>query len=902
MTHDSLMIRFAEGTGNNLGKAINRTLSWSQFKSIFSRPNRTSESFREYLKASEETQKTLKSVNGWFYRTQIEGKVRNRGSGKPSDLITLDFDYASPEFVEALKAHRVCPEFESFFHSTRRHTPEKPRLRAIIPVSKPIPNDLYQVVSRIIGKKFDPTMELLDKVSFRPAQMMFKPTCSRDSEYLFIANEGELVDWELELEIYAALHGDWNDLDNLPKTQGEELRVVAEKAEDPTEKTGPVGDFCRAYNVMEAIATFLPDKYEPVDIDTAKPRYTYLGGTTTNGAEVQDDGLFLYSHHGSDPCGDMLVNAYDLVRIHKFGDLDKDLEKGTKVTDRPSMKAMNDFIKQDKLYIKQMVKSRFDAEAMAADFDDEDVGGEVEIDEDYEDLGLSMVGPVDRVKDAKILGVELGKTPERAFDDPAPVKLKKAKKEPPKKDWIGDLEMTQNGQILSNAPNVTQILSNDIRLRDSIEFNEFTKRIVTRKSIRTKLYYVASFHIIDAVNGDLFEDFHMASIRVLLESPNGSGKVGYGLKSVADRDLKAGLTLHARGNQFHPVREYLNALEWDGVTRAETLFIDYLGCPDTPYYRQAARLWLLGAVTRIFEPGHKFDFVPILSGEQGIRKSTFFAMLAMDWFGELSTDFSDDQGMVESMAGRWILEIPELSAMTRSSVEDAKAFISRRHTQVRLPYAAWESIHLRQCVFAGTTNDDEYLIDRTGNRRFWPIKVMIDQIDTDHLGSVRNLIWAEMVVIYHEMRASQPHGQLPLYMTEAAIDEAKDLQEGARVQSEVDFYAEKITPYLDRKIDYDDNFDTHPSHRQGVTLSEIWSDALGNTNAPQGNASRQVGAAIRKAGWVPAGPRKNKDRTKTQKTFVPGPEILARWTEEDGKAAPGREPESDDDDDDLSLV
>lgn len=877
---DPLVVRYSSGRGKNLGKTKEHALPIERFIDLFREPHRTGERTKEYDRMSEDDQKTLKGVAGWFFRAQTEGGVRNAKSARPSDVLTFDFDYPSEEYFERMLNREIMPGIRWWLHTSRRHRPGKPRFRLFVPTPKPLPNDLYMPVSRIVAKLFDPDMEFVDRVSFRPAQLMFMPTASKDQEFIFFENNpGSYIDWQSEVEDYVAVHGDYLDVNNLPKTEGERLRVTAEKMEDPTEKKGPVGDFCRAFDIFEAIDHFdLP--YDPVDGNWTKPRYTYREGTTTNGVEVHEDGLFLTSYHGSDPVGDMTVNAFDLVRIHLYGEADEDADLDKPIAQRPSWKNMMERIQDEPAYIAQVVASRYDMDAINEDFDEADANYNSEDDEPVE----VEADEEDEIED--LVGQKVEATaPQR--DAKPDRELKKAVKPKPKKDWISDLELTMDGKIISNLPNVAQIFANDLRIRDSIEYNEFTKRVVTRRSLRTKLPYIHSFHVQDPVNGEAFEDGHMISIRGLLESPNGAGKVGYGLRSVADRDIKGAVVNHALANAFHPVREYLNARDHDGEARAESMFIDYLGCPDTPYYRAAARLWLIAAVTRAFEPGHKFDYVPILSGPQGIRKSSFFRVLAKDWFGELASDFGNDKAMVEAMAGHWIMEMPELSSMTRSTNESCKHFISSTSTQVRLSYAQWESVHLRQCIFAGTTNDETYLLDKTGNRRFWPIPVMVSQIDTDKLAANVDQIWAEAMVWYREMREAQPKGTLPLYMKdEAAQAEAMQLQEAARVPTEADAYADLIRPWLDQEVlpdDYDDfsQKDAVKKHRAFVTIADVWTLAMENAPKLTQTDSRQVGAALRLCGWQPHGMKRFGDGVR--KVFIPTDDTLRRWGVSDRK-------------------
>lgn len=901
--NDNHIIRYAAGTGRNFGKATNYTKSLKSFISDFQKPTVTGEKFREYLRMSDKDQQHLKSVNGWIYRTQVDGPVRNRGSGLPSDIITFDFDYATPEYLAEIRSGRVCPEWEWFIHTSRRHTEEKPRFRMFIFVAQPIPNDLYPAVSRIIAQKFDPDMSHVDKVSFRPAQMMFRPTTSKDGEFVFHRNRGALLDWQEELDIFELARGDWRNLENLPTTPGERLRETADKAEDPTTKQGPVGDFCRAYDVPAAIDKFLSHKYAPVDDFTGKPRYTYLGGTTTNGAEVQDDGLFLYSHHGSDPCSDMLVNSFDLVRIHLYGSEDDKIDEDTPMAKRPSFKSMVEFISNDEGYRKAVIASRYDSAAMSADFTDEMAEGEVEVDEDHERKAPDWPERASGVAQAKIADFDdeeddeiesLVGTPvtRNAKGEPISLvqKLQRKRKPAPPKDWITDLELTMQGDIISNSPNLAQIILNDLRLRNSIEFNDFHGRIVSREPIKTKMPFVATYSVDDEVNGEPVQDHHLFAIRMMLEAPNGPGKAGYGLRTVTDRDLTSAVETVARLNSFHPVREYLSAVRWDGIERVDTLFIKYMGCPDTPYHREIGRLFLIGAVSRIFEPGHKFDYVPILCGAQGKRKSTWISVLAKNWFGELKADFDDEKTLVEQMMGKFIMEMPELSSMGRSQVEDAKAFVSGTESNVRLSYGKLPRLFKRQCVFIGSTNDDEYLIDRTGNRRWWPVNVTVPMIDTDKLAREVDLIWAEAVLLYHHMRSIQPRGTLPLSLTKAAMQEAVGLQEAARVETEADSYTEALRGWADRLVEPEgfDDFDhatTAPKlqHRKFVTVHQAWTEGLGMGVKTTMTDSRNIGRALRSLGWAPSG-KASRASGVVAKAFYPTPALLARWKEQDLKA------------------
>ena len=432
--------------------------------------------------------------------------------------------------------------------------------------------------------------------------------------------------------------------------------------------------------------------------------------------------------------------------------------------------------------------------------------------------------------------------------------------------------ISQSQRFKPTVHNVELIIRNDKRFRGVIGFNRFTQeQMQVSKPRRFKLQKDSPkpirqleggvWEINDPVNGDLWTESQDHDIRIVLEAPERQG--GYGLKT-SDRDLRAALDKCARRNAYHPVRDYLDSLVWDGVPRAERLFIDYLGAPDDAYHREAARVWLLAANVRIYEPGHKFDFVPILEGAQGKRKSTFIEALGVNWSSELTGDFHDAKGMVELMQGAWVLELPELVGFSKAEVTLIKGFISKRKDKVRLAYAKRAAEYPRQCVFMGSTNEIEYLRDSTGGRRFWPITCTVIEIDTDRL--IRNVdqIWAEVRFLYAEARRRQPHGPLPLYMTNpVAAAYAKDLQESRRQQGNDDVLASRIEHWLEQPIgsEYGELSDidgVEPEYRDEVCLPEIWADMMGrDINVYTDRDQQLLGRAMAKvAGWTQQGQKR----------------------------------------------
>ncbi len=409
--------------------------------------------------------------------------------------------------------------------------------------------------------------------------------------------------------------------------------------------------------------------------------------------------------------------------------------------------------------------------------------------------------------------------------------------EPRNHDWVSLLDFNDEGGLRPTLHNVELVLKNDPRFKGVPQLNDFTHETVQRtepgqifrpkraakpyKQLEGRMWQVR-----DTVNGDLWSDDRDFSIRSVIEAPKTQG--GYAMK-VSDRDLKSAIVLAADNTPFHPIKEYLEGVEWDGEARAERLFIDYLGSPDNSYYRDIARLMLIAAVARIYEPGHKFDFAVIIEGLQGKRKSTFIQALGRHWFAELDGDFHDQKQMVELMQGAWIMEIPELSGFNRGDVRSIKAFISRQKDRVRLAYARRAGEYPRQCIFIGSTNDREYLKDDTGGRRFWPVVCAVEEIDIDGLEADIDQVWAEAVALYREMRAGTASKILPLYLTDPLSRMiASNLQESRRVETSDDATIGIISSWLDTTIAEDGAFDAEAGSPRDVTcLLEIWIDCLG---------------------------------------------------------------------------
>lgn len=437
--------------------------------------------------------------------------------------------------------------------------------------------------------------------------------------------------------------------------------------------------------------------------------------------------------------------------------------------------------------------------------------------------------------------------------------------------WRQRLDRTEEGITKPTLPNIELIVANDARIKGCIGFNEFTQEIVlTRTPARIKLRIDSLkpvrqltggiWEIVDTRNGVLWSDSHDHALRLIIESQERQG--GYAVK-VSDRDLKGAIDMTGHANAFHPVRDYLVGLTWDGIPRIGTLWSDYLGAEDTPYHRDTARLTLVGAVTRVMEPGHKFDFVPILEGLQGVRKSTFISVLANGWAAELEGDLHDRKSLVEKMQGAWIMEIPELQGFSKAEVTTIKGFVLASEDKVRMAYARRATVFLRQVIFIGSTNDREYLRDQTGGRRFWPIACWgVTSIDTDRLRRERDQLWAEATHVYCEMRKASSAENLPLYLTDTiSAAEAKQIQESRRSETSEEIMCGQIEHWAEVPIGAEvpgDDLDGGPQHvtyRNEICAAEIIAEMLGESRSKTDQRLTQlVGRALLMLpGWEKGG-------------------------------------------------
>jgi putative DNA primase/helicase len=688
------------------------TIWWSELLDRLKTPVRGTETLAEYLALSKAQQDELKDVGG-FVGGALKDNRRKAANVLSRDLVTLDLDNLPVGSTGSVIQRLEGLGCAYAIYSTRKHEEGRPRLRILVPLNRPATADEYAPIARYLGGLMG--IECCDPISFQGQSLMYWPSCCKDSQYVYyFADKGFLM-----ADSVLAQYQDWRNVAEWPEVPGaqKQLKTAAVKQHNPLDKSGPVGAFCKTYNIYQAIDTFLPGIYTPCD--NMPDRFTYTGGSTTGGAVIYDDGAFLYSHHATDPAGGRLVNSFDLVRLHLYGDQDDDAVPGTPTNRLPSYTAMCQLAVGDQAVAGLLNQERYE-QAMA------EFGAEPPAVNDTEWTRLLAVAPT-------------------------------------------------SGLPAKTIDNCLIILENDPQLKGKLAFDEFAERGMVLSPLPWNPHEGRrdwKEHDDDGLSWYM-EKFHSIT-----------GK---------DRILTA-TSLCARKNSFNDVTKYLTGLKWDGVHRLDTLFIDYLGAKDTPYTRAVSRKSFTAAVARAMKPGTKYDYMPILCGPQGIGKSTLLRLMGKRWYSDSLQTF-EGKDAAEMLRGVWVNEVGELAGLSKAEINAVKQFLSRTEDIYREAYGRRTGVYPRRCVFFGTTNDTEFLKDRTGNRRFWPVNVGVSKPTKnvfEQLAGEVDQLWAE-AFCYWQLGES-------LYLTGAVEEEAKQEQD---LHKEVSIREGLIREFVERPVPVD---------------------------------------------------------------------------------------------------
>lgn len=400
VNHDKKLL-IATGRSRKATQWQNREMLWSEFLDKLSRPTRTRETVAEYAAMGKAERDDVKDIGG-FVGGYLKNGKRNSASVVNRCMVCLDADNADAALVDDLDMTFINAYA---LYSTHSHTPEKMRLRLIVPLSRTVTPDEYAAISRRIADEL--TLSRFDPTTFEPARLMYWPSAPEDGEYLFRCADEPLLDPDAVLATYP----DWTDASLWPTTQPVEakMRRTVSRQEDPLTKRGIIGAFCRAHSITDILEHTLADRYTPTAQDD---RYTFVDGSTTGGLVVYDD-KYAYSHHATDPAGGQLCNAFDLVRMHLFtpGGTAPD---GAHVGDeKDSVRRMQEYAAQDEATRRTLCEERREQAA-----------------QEFGDLDAQEAQP--------------------AQDE----------------NWQEKLEVDKQGRVKDTLGNLALILRNDPRLRD----------------------------------------------------------------------------------------------------------------------------------------------------------------------------------------------------------------------------------------------------------------------------------------------------------------------------------------------------------------------------------------------------------------------------------------------------
>ena len=761
------------------------TITVSELYSRLETPMRGSETLAEYLALSKADQDSKKDIGG-FVGGRLSAPRRKSENVIDRCVVTLDFDTIPPFGTDGILATLDAQNYGYCVYSTRKHRAEAPRLRIVIVTDRAMSVDEYDAVSRRLAA--DIGISMADPTTFEASRLMYWPSCSSDGEYVFKYKDAPFLNVETVLKSYT----DWRDWKERPQVPGAtNYQKLAVRQGDPESKPGVIGAFCRVYDIFRAMSELLPGIYDPVDNDPN--RYTYLNGSTTGGAVIYDNGKFLYSHHATDPCGGKLVNAADLVRLHKFGHLDANVALDTPVNRLPSYKAFLEFASADTEVSTLMIRERYEA-------------GQQEF--------AGLMGGA-----APAAGG--GATPQEGGDPNA---------------WMVDLQTTQQGAIKQTIDNIRIILDNDPLLKGKFALNKFAGR----GEVLGPLPWEADG------KRRLWSDTDSNGLYWYLEKRYDITKRG---------NIDAALDIHAATHAFNDVQDYISGLVWDGVPRLDTVFIDYLGAEDNEYNRAVCRKSFTAAISRAMEPGCKYDNMLILCGRQGLGKSTLLDKMSKGWFNDSIRTFEGKEAS-ELLQGVWLVEVAELDAFRRTDVARIKQFLSLRADRYRAAYGRNVKELPRCCAFFGTCNQMDFLQDMTGNRRFWPVDVGMQPATKtvwQHLtDDVIDQLWAEAKGRWQAGEQLYLTGEI-----EKQAQEMQEQHREASPKEGIiaDFVAREIpTDWqkwpIDRRRDWwaqATHGDVQTMKRDRITAIEIWCELFnGNQKDVKQTDTREINGVLAK--------------------------------------------------------
>lgn len=654
----------------------------------------------------------IKNGNPAFFGGYFEGR-RTSTTVRTRSIVALDIDKKfNGDFFRYMKEY--C-QYPFYIYESISSTPKLRKWRVLFFLSEDIDADYYEPVARKIAGNLS-IIDYVDQTCYRKTQMMYAPVYCSDvidpvNEFIGELDQPFISTAEIMLDL-------GNDPLN-PRTWDKAREEGALRSQnnmtlnDPREKSGLIGQFCRFVGDIHGAITMYSLPY----VGSGGDRYSYTNGTSANGFVVYDGGQWAYSNHESDPAaeGGHDLNAFDLVRIHLFGDRDR--EKGYKEpTKAPSYKAMAEMLTGTADF--QEFIAEENAEKVIETFGSEFF-------DDVEDETSEAPARSTNGKRMVLNGRKVATNP--AEDKRLKNKLKRFES--------ALVKSSENGQPISNKTNAFTAVNKHPYTAKRIAFDTFTRQFVYRG--------LKPWNLKDGINATWIEEDE-TELAVLFEHSHGL-KLGY---ETLARTIKAA----ARKNTYNSLADFLeNQLpKWDGKQRIDTLFYDAFRAKKSDINALIARKTLLGGLERALNENETYiKGVPVLQGGQSIGKSTFWRLLALDpeWFTDSKIDIGNKDGM-SVLSGSFIVELSEFASVKRADRDEVKQFLSSAADKYRPPYGRDVLTFVRHNIFVGSVNDEEFLTDATGNTRFKTVSCpghpdgaqgVIDLLTQDYVLQ----IWAE---------------------------------------------------------------------------------------------------------------------------------------------------------------
>ena len=684
---------------------------WNDFvKENLANPQKSFYNRNNYQVIDEEKQLEVKSSAGWYvFGERNDDHPKRRALNRHA--VTIDIDKNGDEDVIE-KISSLFSKYHYAIHDTVSSTKDFPRYRFILPLAEPIDLDQYRALATLICQQVG--LDRCDVKSSRSAhQLMFFPILfKKDDVYECITNDGQFLNGSFYLDNVwlSVFEGDWRDYSSWPDIKEEGRRRRHRNVNDllqanPRDKPGLVGDFCRAYSISEAVAKFLG----PVWTDEGDNRFTYARGSSKRGGiaypfegegvEGPEDKVFLYSHHESDPYNDQLLNAWDLVRLHRFGneDLNSKAQKDDKL---PSWAMMSDLVRKDK----RVIVSR--AERDTAEFE-----------------AIAETAKKEAREDS-----ESGEGAEGGKGDGA------IKRIPLKRNDSGKIYLSSDNLIMAlqraNIPVGKNILM------DRLVFTGDDERL------NVKLKKSERFM------GKLLRDRDLTIIAAYFERHMDLNRYPITRNMMYE-------ALDGYAPKFNPITRYLDALpQWDGEARVPVFWVKTAGVVDDDYTREVTTCFLCNAVSIAYKPGNTATQVPILVGPEGAGKSSMVQkLLPQSSLFTSGLSLKSEKEFIETSSGFWVAELAEVDTLYKSESATIKKLITADKMTARLSYDRIPTTVKKSLVIYGSTNETGFLRRDMGSRRWLPLENKDTKKNKKHkkiaqknfkwINKNRDQIWAE---------------------------------------------------------------------------------------------------------------------------------------------------------------